>query len=273
MMKDTNKKSLQSVKLVDGGLKGIVVSYGSSEVRDNVRYYNEHTVKHRAPVSEDMLDKFRELKQYMLQICGYVGNEAELKNMAQNLTITAVKYNSDGFLLTGTMNVLAGDKVVALNTPLVADGNEYFDFVQVAKILDEVFEETSYYIDGAKTPTQLQIAMKFADKNPEIDRAAINAMDDASLTSFLMPLIDKLGHCLILNTELVEDKGDTATTETKDVSEGPEVAVNEPVTLEAPIVVEKVKSEVNITASFGDDEEFSLDIKAPVTEKSTAKLI
>lgn len=270
-MEDTEKKSLQSVKLVDGGVKGIVVVYGSSEVRNGVRYYNEHSVKHRAPVSEEMVEKFKELKPYMLSICGYVGNEREMKNMAQNLSINGVTYNDKGVVLSGQINVLAGNKVVALNTPLITDGNEYSDFVQVINILDNLFKETQMYIDGSRTPSMVQIAMKFADKNPEIDKEAIKAMSDTELIAFVMPLLDKAGHCIILNTDVSEDKEEDKDSSSEALGGSAEQIENQAVTPDSKIITEK--AEVTVEPSFGDEEDFSIDIKAPVIVKSTAKLI
>ncbi len=258
---------LSSVKLIEDGLKGIEVSYGSVEFRGKREYFNEYKVKRRAPASSELMDKFKELKEYMLDICGYVGNESELKNMENNLMITGVTYTDEGFVLIGKMKVLAGDKVVSLSTPLIVNSEEYFDFKSVIEVLNSLYLETTMYMDGKKEISNLQLAMKFAEKNQQIDKEAIGRMSDKELTEFVTPMLEKMGHCVILNDEMEEsvdngsEKGEMAT-----------VFEKEEVTPESPIIVEAKSS---ITAeTFGEtDDDFTLDLKFPEAKESTATKI
>ena len=75
----TKKSDLKigSLKLVNGGMKGMVVSYLDPVMKNGNLFMDKCVVEKSAPVTFELIDKISQLGNYLLDICGYTTNELE----------------------------------------------------------------------------------------------------------------------------------------------------------------------------------------------------
>lgn len=199
----TKDVRIASVKLIEGGLKGIEVKYEQTEVKGNREFFNEYTSKRKSPVHDELEKTFSWLKEHVLDICGYTDEEEERKELMQNLEMVSVSYGDKGFTLSAKLSVL-DNKVVSLTTPLIADGNEYSKFQVISAILDGVYHETKEYMTGGKTMNDTELVLRFNAKKEDFDAEAFKAMPKEEREALATKILEDAG-CIVLGVNDLEE--------------------------------------------------------------------
>jgi len=186
---------LSSVKLVNNGLKGIIVSYAQVETRNNHSSFSEFpNVKKKFPIHPELECCFIWLKEYMLEICGYEKTETYLSN----LTMTEVKYSDKGFILLGDLIIDSG--ILKLKTPLIQDEIGFHDFRKVCNILDGIYAETKEYLNGNKFLNDIQIVMKF-NEGKKFDEKSFYNLPAEEQRKIAKELLNKQGKDIIIEID------------------------------------------------------------------------
>lgn len=161
----TKEVRIGSVKLVEGGLKGIVVTYEQTEIRNNREFFTAFNVKKKYPIHQELEETFGWLKGHLLDLCNYSDNPADREMLLQATDITGITYNDKGFVISGKQTTIK-NKVFALNTPLISSEDGYGDFGKITAIMDGIYAETKEYMGGNKIMSDEQYVIKF-NKNKE----------------------------------------------------------------------------------------------------------
>lgn len=242
----TDKLHLSKLVLVNGGIGGMKLTYEKIDVRGNREFKDTYPSVHKkAAVTKDIEEGFKKLAQHLLEICGYVGTDDELEYLESRVEMTSINYTSAGFLLSGKLNVLEGNKSIALNTPLVADGNEYEKFIEVCSILDELKEDVHDYAVNGKTLTDVELLHRIAGQGKlEFDTDAVNKMSKEEQ-------IEEATKFLEGNNSIVIHQSETPGHE----EEGEEIGNIEEKIAKAPSEEKLVEaSTIEEEENFGDDD-------------------
>lgn len=260
------KKNMKiaSVKLLDGGMKGIEVKYAYTTIKNNRSFTDEVKEKKKAPVQEELEICFGQLKDHLLNICGYTVEETERKYLLSQLSIVAVDYSEKGLIIEGSMAIMDGDKFLSLKTPLIENNIEYPEFGEALAIVSSIFAETKEYMEGKKMMSDEQIVLK-ANKGTAGFDPSVMSKDDFKImaTEFL----EKECGSSVFHQEDFQVEG----TDTVIAEEAPEPVTETPkmeVVKEEPSVAGEPITETPL------EDDFSLELdSAPVPETPAAEKI
>ena len=194
--------TINSVKLIGGGLKGIEVTYLLPSTRQNRQFFDEYKSKRKAPIHHELETTFSWLKEHLLDICNYTDVTLRDYNLSQ-LTVESVKYGDKGFVISGTLNIL-NNKSLKLETPIITDEIDYAEFGKVKAIIQGIFSETQEYLDGKKSLTDVQFVMKYNKDNAEFDVETFKKMSPAEQRDFCTEILEKQGHMVYHSEEMEE---------------------------------------------------------------------
>ena len=265
---------INSVKLVNQGAKGIILTYALASDKGTRSFIDEHTSKKKAPIHEELEVAFESLRRHLLDICAYesADNEEGKYNISRT-EITGVTYNNKGFVLCGKYKILGGDKTINLVTPLLKDGEDYESFPEVCVILDNIYAEVKSYMAGEKTFSDEQLVIKFNAGKEDFDAESFKAMSKEEKRDLATSILEEMGSIVMHGPEMeTEPVEETTVTPTAKM----EVVENEPVDdfeLEEMPDTQTVKTEKKSSLKMVEKPNGSFKIVAQPTEQkvSTAK--
>lgn len=234
----TENMQIASVKLVNSGTKGIIVTYAQTSNKDNRSFIDEHTSKKKAPIHEELEVAFESLREPLLDICGY----PEPETYVSDLEVTGITYSDKGFVLSAKLNILDGEKTINLVTPLIKDGNEYPGFMKVIQILDKIYEETKLYLSGEKSFSDVQLVLKLNSDKEGFDVDAFKLLSKEEQRE--------------IATKVLQDQGS--------IIFHPETEPEVDAENEGQIEEKEIKTVMNVVA---DDDDFELDGPVPAAEE------
>jgi len=194
---------IASVKLVNAGLKGIVVTYAQASCKDDRSFIDEHVSKKKAPIHEELETAFESLREPLLDICGY----PEPETYITDVEMTGITYNNKGFVLSAKLSILDGEKTINLVTPLIRDGNEYPGFMKVIQTLDKIYEETRSYMAGEKSFSDEQLVLKFNSSNEGFDADSFKKLSKDEQREIATKVLQDQGS-IVFHPE-TEEEGDS----------------------------------------------------------------
>ena len=103
MSKKTKSKTMEldgrildSVKLVYGGIHGVIVSFSDVDDQMGIHYKNQYkNVKFGAPASGDLVNAFNALKGELLDICAYPMEGEDRAVLEQNTEVTGITFKNE----------------------------------------------------------------------------------------------------------------------------------------------------------------------------------
>lgn len=289
---DTSKLALSSVRLTNGGMKGLEVDYLLPSVKGNVQFFDIYKTKRKAPIHAELENCFLWLRSYMLDICGYTLEKEEREYLMNNLEMTGVHYGDKGVILTGKLSILGGNKILSLVTPLIKDDLDFPEYAKLTSIIDGIYTETKEYMQGKKAMSDAVFVTRYNAKNEEFDLESFNKMTKTEQREMATKILEEQGCVVFHSDEIVaEDEGAQGTTstvmvDTESLRKNDEQAFEEE---QQPEQVSFTKEEID---NFGkqevvtkpaasldtpvptllQDEDFQVPLKEPVAlKKSTAK--
>lgn len=257
---------INSVKLVQSGLKGIVVTYANPSNKDNRTFIDEHVSKKRAPIHEELETNFESLRRYLLDICGYESNikdEEGLYNISRT-EITGITYNYKGFVIIGKYKILGGDKTINLVTPLLKDGEEFSGFQDVCVILDNIYKEVKSYMSGEKTFSDEQLVLKFNTGKEGFDENTFKALPKNEQYKIATEILEGMGAFVFHSEEspVAQEENLEETLEEEDFDLTPNVREEKP---KMNVVKEESKSSLKMVSGEGEN----FKIVANITEQKS----
>jgi len=195
---------IESVKLLEGGTKGLLIKYIETDINQNRAFMEPTQKKKRAPIHKELEDCFSWLKDHLLDICGYT-EAVDLQTIKTYTEVTGVAYGEKGFVITGKLSVLDRTKSINLVTPLITSEEEYKEFSAVCKIMNGIYTETKAYMGGNKVMTDEQLILKFNKKNEEFDFDSVKHMSPSEKKAEATRILEEMGSIVIHNDEVEED--------------------------------------------------------------------
>lgn len=203
---DKSKLKLASVKLVNGGMKGIEVEYILPSIERNVQFNDVYRSKRKAPIHTELEQCFNWLPNYLLDICGYSLEKEERAYLLNCTSVNKVSYSDKGIILEGTLAVCGGMKELILKTPLIANEVDFPDFGKLISIINGIYSETADYLDGKKVVTDTQLVMRFNAKNEEFDHESFKRMTVSEQREIATQILEDMGCMVFHNDEIGTDE-------------------------------------------------------------------
>ena len=194
-MKNMN---IASIKLKDGGLKGMVIAYAQPDKKDGREFTDilKHTKK--APIHTELEDAIKTLKGPLLDLCDYPLANRELD--LQDTEITGVEYGDKGFIITGTKDVCDGKKSINLKSPLITSEVDYSGAQEITQTIDGIYDEVKLYASGEKVFSDDQLIMAFNKDNEEFDVDSFSKLSKEEKRDIATSTLEDMG-CIVLNPE------------------------------------------------------------------------
>ena len=259
-MKDMN---IASVKLVNGGLKGLVVTYSMTSEKNGRPFIDEHISKKKAPIHQELEDAFDSLIDYLLEIC-----ESEANS---DVEVVGVTYNDKGFIITGKKKILGGNKTTNLVTPLITD-EDYSEFDTVCKMLDTIYSETEDYMSGAKVFSDAQLVMRFNAGKEDFDVETFKGLSSEEQRDLATAILEDMGHVVLLTEDVAPPEEEPDASEMKLPVPEPEptmTVVEDDDNFDLPVTKAPKKSALTMVKGEGG----AFKIVANEPAKSTAKKV
>lgn len=201
---------IESVKMLEGGTKGLLIKYVETDINQNRAFMEPTQKKKRAPIHKELEDCFSWLKDHLLEICGY-SEAVDIQTIKTYTEVTGVSYGEKGFVITGKLSVLDRTKSINLVTPLITSEEDYSEFSACCKIMNGIYTETKAYMGGNKVMTDEQLIIKFNKKDDEFDPESVKHMSAAEKKEMATKILEDLGSIVIHNDEMEEDTDEPET--------------------------------------------------------------
>ena len=253
---------IKKIKLNDGGFKGAEIMFLKPEEKKNKVFNNEITEKRKNPIHYDMEKPFKDLRYHLLLICGVINtsmDKTELDFTIADSEVVSIKFDDEGFVITGTMKSAFGSKTFKIETPAMTgdDGYDYYDAVR--GIIDTIVSETELYMNSKKEVSPEEMAVRYitAGKDKDVSADAFESMTMEEKKEYCKNLLEEKFGMFVMENEDLQFEGAETIEGTVDIPSLPvaEIHNNE---LPTGDVEEKIETEDGGEILFLDAEEITI---------------
>jgi hypothetical protein len=203
---NTNTR-ISKFKLVNEGRGGMKVTYERPSKRGEFNFLDHYDAKFRAPVNYEVIRAINALDKYAIDIL-------QLDAAPEDVRVVGVSSDAESkFVLIVQVNTY-GKKAYTVPTPCYkeSDANEYGDYHEVIKLIENLFNEVRMYISESKMMDTARLAEVFAAeqarKEEGFDPNSINNMSAEELKAFCRGHLESLG-AIVMEDD--DSEGVTAT--------------------------------------------------------------
>lgn len=193
--------NVSGIKVMGGGLKGLEVNYVKQETdKKGKEWLNDYWQGRKVPIGDELEKVIKSFRYYLLDVYGY---DLEDVNVG-DVEITEVNFGNGWFVIKGDKRG-GGDKHLKLKTYKVTEEDEYEKYVEVENLIGQLKAEVKDYMEGNSVMSNDQLVMRFyQDKGKATDefKANFEAMSDKEKEEEATRILEKMGHLVILNSEV-----------------------------------------------------------------------
>ena len=218
---------IMKFKLLNGGKDGIEIEAKEYLASGKFQIVDDVKRTRRIMLSDELLLEIKKLKYFFLNLTGHwippytnyydaesrillplaaEGGKAQrlLKDLWNKVVVTGAKANGEGFLLTGTIEVIEGKKM-GLSTPFVTSDDDLGFFTEAMEVLDKVAKGIADYVHTQAIPIE--------EAKASVPAKLIEGKTDAEIGEIAAEYLMQKGAIVIMNgsntpDELSETTGD-----------------------------------------------------------------
>ncbi len=186
---------IKSIKLVNGGFKGLVVEYTEPNEKDGRSKFDtiKKTVRH--PIHLGLEKPFKDLRFHLLEICDIISDDMKknvIDNKVAETEMSQIKIDGSEFILFGEKDKFE-NKSFKLETPLTGEADAYEHYDSVAALITTIIEETKLYMQGKAVVTDDEIAQRWimAGKEKGFDIDSFNALSAEEKRDLCTSILEK----------------------------------------------------------------------------------
>ncbi len=275
--------NIASVKLINSGKKGLLVTYSSPYNCKGATSMDGLKHTRRFPIHLELENAFKSLRTVLLDVCDYSKENRE-KDI-QDTAVNEIIYNNESFSLKGTKTILDSDKTIPL-TPKNITAEDYAEYESATTILDLIYTETKAYMAGEKEISDDQLILRFNEGNADFDSESFNKLSDIEKRDIATSLLEEMGCIVIHNEELGEETEEEPLEgeivigtmieepEEEDTSlMGYDVLRKEKEIIEVTVVEDKIESTMEVVKDDEDDFNLPVETKQKSPKKSSLSLV
>lgn len=203
--------NIYQIKTINGGFKGIEVSYTEERVEANKRRFTDDITKEKNDPIHLELDKpIKALRRHLLEICGIIGgqtDQTEIDYAIAETEITAIRMTKTLFVIEGEKEWM-NDKRFKLKTPKIEFKDNYVSFDEIVSLLADIRKETEIYMRGTAIVTDEEAVVRYitSGKDKSIDNEEYEKMSDDEKLQFHKKIIEeKFGGIVMVQEDVTED--------------------------------------------------------------------
>lgn len=238
-------KQITKVKLNNDGLKGMEVTYLFPEEKDNMIWNNEYVSKRKHPIHGDLEAAILDLRNFMLEICGfYVGepDKSQKDYLIEDTKIIEISTNPNSFKISGELRVI-GDKFIKISTPEVEVSDGYEHYEAVTSIIAKIVEETHEYMAGKKKMSENDFLAKFAKiKGDDVMIKELKHMSAKEKRDYYTKALEKMGAVVLIDEDSEITEEDAQLDIESNIVEAEEVEA-EIIPISTPAAIEEPKQD------------------------------
>ncbi len=188
-LKTMSHRKIGGISLINTGLRGIEIIYETVEIISGVSYDSEDKKKSFRPVHRELKGYVKELGKHLCVLSGH-----DVSQLV-DFEVVSIKAGSDRFLISGKLRCW-GDKIVAVNTPLIKEVDEYEEYDKVMELVDNIYKETDLYLRGVKQMKREDVIidyMKDVKKRVEFVPGDFESMTPEEMEEFFSDINKDLG--------------------------------------------------------------------------------
>jgi hypothetical protein len=267
----SKKIFVTGIKVKEGGMKGLEVSYCHQEEKDGKTWNIEDWQDRKIPIGEKLDEVIKAFRFYLMDIFGYDMKEAN----AGDCKIKEIKFDGD-IVLSGELRVLNGDRTVNLKTCKIDESCEYERYDELNKLIGQMKDEINLYMEGKSIMSEKQLVMQFYQGKKGFDEAEFAGLSEEQLEEKYTAALEKMGAIVIrksdMNATAESEVPAVAFEDPREFKESPAIAAEQqiaapnfdapPVQQAAPAVEAKV-----ISPNFGAAEENPADLVKSTEEE------
>lgn len=217
---------IYQIKVINGGFKGLEVSYIEHRTEPNGRKFIDDVTKEKNDPIHLALDKLiKELRIYLLDICGNIYHkmdQAEIDYAVSETEIVSIEMKKTFFVIKGEKEWL-NNKKFTLKTPKVEKKDNDPNTDKIVAILEDIRKETEIYMKGTAKLTDEEIAVRWlsSSKNKTgIQPDDFNNMSIEERAQWCKEWLEKeVGGMVTLQTDLDTTTDDQEEEQTIDLNE------------------------------------------------------
>lgn len=201
--------NIKTVKLKNSGFNGGEVHHIVEVVKNNRKTVKPIKEYPKDPIHKDLENLFKDLREYLLDICEITHNMDEKEKMftLHESEVTGVEFDNEGFILHGFKNIF-GNKKLALNPPKIEEIDNYQHFEEVMDIIKQIASETELYIQGEKKVSDEELAERWimSGKDKAMDMDTFKGLTAEEQRDFCAKLLEnQFGSIVIHQDESVPE--------------------------------------------------------------------
>ena len=203
--------NIYQIKTINGGFKGIEVSYTEERIEANKRRFTDDITKEKNDPIHLALDKpIKALRRHLLEICGIIGGQTdqlEVDYAIAETEITAIRMTKTLFVIEGEKEWM-NDKRFKLKTPKIEFKDNYVNFDEIVALLAEIRKEAEFYIKGTVKVTDAEAVVRYitSGKDKSINNDDYEKMSDEEKLQFHKKIIEeKFGGIVMVQEDVTED--------------------------------------------------------------------
>lgn len=202
----SKEKKIRKVTLQASGLRGLVIEGTYESIKENKVVINGYKDTVRHPINLDLEAKIKELRWFLLDICGLITSNTskhEKISLVEGCEVIGFEINDeDGYFVIKGVGRVFDTKYIKLATPKVdsSDNYEYFDTVN--NVFKEILSEVEQYAKGLKKISDEELALNYIrhGKGGDVDENAFANMTNEEKAEYCTKVLEKLG-CLVIRNE------------------------------------------------------------------------
>lgn len=207
-------------KLLNGGKDGIEIEAKEYLASGKFQIVDDVKRTRRIMLSDELLLEIRKLKYFFLNLTGHwippytnyydtesrtllpidaEGGKAHrlLKDLWNKVVVTGAKANGEGFLLTGTIEVIEGKKM-GVSTPFVTSDDDLGFFTEAMEVLDKVARGIADYVHTQAIPIE--------EAKASVPAKLIEGKTDAEIGEIAAEYLMQKGAIVIMNGSNTPDE-------------------------------------------------------------------
>jgi len=199
---------IKKIKLVNGGYKGIELSFLETEVKENKKAVGETTRKRRFPIHLALETHFKSLRFFLLDIVGIVRGDMDknyIDYTVADCDVHTLKLEGGAFKILGTKKCVGGE--TPIETTEIEPKHEYEHYDTVVNIIKAIKEETVEYMNGTKKIDDNELAVRWirSGKDKNFDQERYDNMTTQERADYHIDIIQKLGGFVTMQDDIIED--------------------------------------------------------------------
>ena len=200
--------NIYQIKTINGGFKGLEVSFTEERVEANKRRFTDDITKEKNDPIHLALDKpIKALRRHLLEICGIIGghtDQTEVDYAIAETEITAIRMTKTLFIIEGEKEWM-NNKRFKLKTPKIEFKDNYISFDEIVALLAEIRKEAEIYMRGTAVVTDEEAVVRYitSGKDKSIDNEEYEKMTDEEKLQFHKKIIeDKFGGIVMVQDDI-----------------------------------------------------------------------